>query len=438
MNNGKRVNFFTLGCRLNQAETALMADTFRSRGYTVVEWGTTAEVSVINTCSVTARADAHCRNAIRRARKNSPHGIIAAVGCYAQSDTDAVCAVLGVDYVIGTDRKLKVAEIIDGDGHHDEPEVIVQRKHSEEIVHFDAVGYYPDSTRANIKVQDGCDFYCSYCILPRVRGKGRSRPVADILAETKRLVERGHKEIVLAGVSIGSYEFENFKLVDVARAISEIDGIARVRLSSIEPTTIDDDLLRWLAESDKACRHLHIPVQSGDDSILNAMRRPHSIEYFRRLIEKATTLMPDMGLGTDVIVGFPGEGQAEFQNSVKLVEELPFSYVHVFSYSDRPKTVAARIPEKNNPETIKARSEFLHQLGDQKKRAFAEKYIGKTVEILVERQDESGLWNGFTGEYLKVHFPSKRKLNNMLVNVIAETYADEILSGSVKADERTT
>jgi threonylcarbamoyladenosine tRNA methylthiotransferase MtaB len=435
-NNGKRVSFFTLGCRLNQAETALIADTFRSRGYTVVPWGAAAEVSVINTCSVTARADAHCRNAIRRARKASPHGVIAAVGCYAQSDTAAVRAVLGVDYVVGTDRKLKVAEIVDGDERHDGPEVVVQRRHSDEIVHFDAVGYYPDSTRANIKVQDGCDFNCAFCILPRVRGRGRSRPMNDIIIEARALVERGHREIVLAGVSIGSYEFEQYRLVDVARGIAEIDGVSRVRLSSIEPTTIDDDLLRWMAESEKACRHLHIPLQSGNDSVLHSMRRAHDVDYFRRLVGRATSLMPGMGLGTDIIVGFPGEGEAEFQTTVRLVEEFPFTYLHVFSYSDRPKTVAARLPDKNNPETIKARSEFLHHLGDRKKRAFAEKHIGKTVEVLVERRDENGLWNGFTGEYLKVYIESERELENTHVLVIPAGHTDGILIGSLKEDER--
>jgi len=429
MKNGKRVSLFTLGCRLNQAETALIADTFRARGYTIVGFGSPAEVSVINTCSVTARADANCRNAIRRARKASPEAIIAAVGCYAQSDIKAVKAVLGVDYVIGTDKKLKVAEIIGENGRPGSPEVILSPKHSDETVDFRAVGYYPDSTRANIKIQDGCDLHCSFCILPRVRGKGRSRSMGDIIGEAKRLAERGHKEIVLAGVSIGSYKYDDFKLVDVARNIEAIDGIKRVRLSSIEPSTVDDVLLHWMANSPKACRHLHIPVQSGDDTVLAKMRRPYTADDFKRLVDEAITLMPDIGMGTDVMVGFPGEGEVEFDNTVRLVEELPFSYLHVFSYSDRPKTVGERLPGKNSPETIKNRSDCLHRLGEQKRRAFAEKHIGKKVEVLVERRDEHGRWNGFTSQYLKVYFESDQRMNNRIISVMPQEYADGILEG---------
>lgn len=429
MNNGKRVSLFTLGCRLNQAETALIADSFRERGYAIVPFGAPAEVSVINTCSVTARADAHCRNAIRRARKVSPEGVVAAVGCYAQSETEAVKAVLGVDYIVGTDRKLQIAEIIDRDSHPATQEIIIQRTHTDEPLNFEAVGYYPESTRANIKIQDGCDFNCAFCILPRVRGRGRSRRMGDIIDEATKLAERGHKELVLAGVSIGSYAAEDCRLVDVAKNIEQIDAVKRVRLSSIEPSTIDDNLLRWMAESPKACRHLHIPVQSGDDHILKAMRREYTLAEFKRLIDRATELMPDIGLGTDIIVGFPGEGEAEFRNTVRLVEELPFSYLHVFSYSDRPKTTGMKLPGKNNPETIKNHSDFMHEIGEQKKRIFAEKHIGRQVEVLVERRDENGLWNGFTSQYLKVYFAAEDELQNQIVVAMPFEYNEgELIS----------
>ncbi len=429
MNNGRRVSLFTLGCRLNQAETALIADSFQARGYTIVPFGSPAEVSVINTCSVTARADAHCRNAIRRARKVSPDGIIAAVGCYAQSETEAVKAVLGVDYIIGTDRKLKIAEIIGNDARPAAQEIFIQHKHTNESLEFDAVGYYPESTRANIKIQDGCDYNCAFCVLPRVRGRSRSRRMNDIIDEAKKLAARGHQEIVLAGVSIGMYAGEDFTIVDVARNIARIDAVKRVRLSSIEPSTITDDLLHWMAESEKACRHLHIPVQSGDDGILQAMRREYTLDDFKRLIEKAMNLMPDIGLGTDIIVGFPGEGEGEFQNTVRLVEELPFSYLHVFSYSDRPKTAGKKLPDKNNPETIKNRSDFMHEIGEQKKRAFAEKHIGQRVEVLVECRDENGLWNGFTSQYLKVYFVSEVELQNKIAFIVPYAYEKDELIG---------
>lgn len=425
----KRVSLFTLGCRLNQAETALIADSFRVRGYVIVPFGEPAEVSVINTCSVTARADAHCRNAIRRARKVSPEGVVAAVGCYAQSETDAVKAVLGVDYIVGTDRKLQIAEIVDGGVRSPLPEIIIQNKHTNAPLEFDAVGYYPEATRANLKIQDGCDFNCAFCVLPRVRGKARSRRMADIIHEAGQLAERGHKEIVLAGVCIGSYSSDDFTIVDVARHIAEIDAVKRVRISSIEPSTVSDQLLRWMASSDKACRHLHIPVQSGDDTILAAMRREYTLDDFKRLVDKAITLMPDLGLGTDIMVGFPGEGEAEFQNTVRLVEELPFSYLHVFSYSDRPKTTGLKLPNKNSPETIKDRSDFMHELGEKKRRVFAEKHIGKPVEVLVERRDENGLWNGFTSQYLKVYFRDENQLQNQIVWITPDSYIQDELIG---------
>ncbi len=419
--NGKRVSLFTLGCRLNQAETALIADSFRARGYEVVPFGEEASVSVINTCSVTSRADANCRNAIRRARKASPHGVVAAVGCYAQSDTEKVCGVLGVDYVVGTDQKLKIADIVGNDGRPDDIRVITQRKHTFEPLNFSSVGYYPESTRANIKIQDGCDFTCAFCILPRVRGRARSRRMGDIIVEANELAARGHQEIVLAGVSIGLYAFEEFTIADIAKNIEKIDNVSRVRVSSIEPSTVRDDFLDWMAHSDKACRHLHIPLQSGNPTILEAMRRPYTLDDYRRLIDKAEKLMPGLGLGTDIIVGFPGEGEAEFENTCQVVEELPFSYLHVFSYSDRPKTHGMKLPNKNSPETIKRRSEIMHEIGDRKKSEFAEKHIGKEVEVLVERRDEDGLWNGFTGEYLKVFFADDRDLHNTMetVKVIA-------------------
>ncbi len=427
--NGKRVSFFTLGCRLNQAETALIADSFRARGYEVVPFGEEASVSVINTCSVTARADANCRNAIRRARKASPAGVVAAVGCYAQSDTEVVRGVLGVDYVVGTDQKLKIADIVGDDGRPGDVEVITQRNHTFEPLDFKSVGYYPESTRANIKIQDGCDFTCAFCILPRVRGKARSRRMGDILIEAKELAARGHQEIVLAGVSIGLYAFEEFTIADIAKNLEKIKEITRIRVSSIEPSTVGDDLLDWMAHSEKACRHLHIPLQSGDDSILQSMHRVGTLDDYRRLIDQATALMPDVGIGTDIIVGFPGEGEKEFENTCRVVEELPFSYLHVFSYSDRPKTHGMKLPSKNSPETIKRRSEIMHDIGDRKKREFAEKHIGKDVEVLVERRDENGLWNGFTGEYLKVFFEDDRDMHNRMKTVTVTAADGEVARG---------
>ncbi|MBD3297547.1 MAG: radical SAM protein, partial [candidate division Zixibacteria bacterium] len=377
MSRRRRVSFYTLGCRLNQAETALMAESFRQQGYDISEHGSPVDVAVINTCSVTERADARCRNEIRKIRRRSPDAVVCAVGCYAQADTDTVAAIMGVSLVVGTDKKYGLADLVQSYNQricHSErseesafepvdtagdkkqilrsaqediytdvtngPEIHVSKRPDTGGFEYPAAGYYADLTRANIKIQDGCDFCCAFCLLPRVRGDARSRRLGDIVAEGYELARRGHKELIIAGVNIGTYAFEGFTIADVARSLSDIPGVERVRVSSIEPTTVNDDLLEWMATSPKACRHLHLPLQSGDDSVLKGMKRVYTTSDYAQFVDKAMRMMPDVGLGTDVIVGFPGEGEREFANSMRFVEEMPFSYLHIFSYSERPKTAA--------------------------------------------------------------------------------------------------
>ncbi|MBI5868942.1 MAG: tRNA (N(6)-L-threonylcarbamoyladenosine(37)-C(2))-methylthiotransferase MtaB [candidate division Zixibacteria bacterium] len=456
-----RASFYTLGCRLNQAETALIAETFRERGYEIAEHGSPVEVAVINTCSVTEHADQRCRQEIRKVKRRSPSAVVCAVGCYAQADTQTVAGILGVDYVVGTDKKYALAQIVSQDvsgsprpsyarglkplvrnsevrpapreemvSSQVAPAIFVSQRPDTGEFDYPMAGYYPHSTRANIKIQDGCDFCCAFCLLPRVRGAAHSRSLEQIVAEGHELVRRGHKELVITGVNIGTYNSGGKTVSDVARAISELPGVQRVRISSIEPSTIGDELLDWMAGSPKACRHLHLPLQSGDDSVLARMKRVYTAGEYARFIERAKTLMPDLGLGTDIIVGFPGESDREFDQTLRFVEQLPLSYLHVFSYSERPKTAAAFYGDKIDPARIKERSERMHEVAARKKQAFFDEHIGRKVEVLFETVDEDGWRKGFTGSYLRVGTTPDACGENKIVRVtVMDTTDDFCLAG---------
>ena len=428
---GRRVSFVTLGCRLNQAETALIAEGFRRQGYEVAEHGDPVDVAVIHTCSVTERADARCRNEMRKIQRGAPDALVCAVGCYAQADPDAVARIPGVDLIVGTDRKYKLAELVAEyetgacEGHH----IDVARRPDNSAFEHAGAGYYPHLTRANVKIQDGCDFCCAFCILPRVRGRAGSRRLGDIVAEGRELVRRGHRELVVTGVNVGTYAFEDYDIADVAEQLAAVPDVARVRISSIEPTTVPTGLLDWMESSEKACRHLHLPLQSGDDRVLERMKRVYRVRDYVEFVERAVRKMPHLGLGTDVIVGFPGETEEMFENTVRLVEDLPFSYVHVFSYSDRAKTAAAGLGDKVHSRDIKARSERLRAIGKEKKREFLERLVGRTERILFETVDADGLRKGFTGSYARVAVAPDAAAENDHVDVQLDRLDGELLIG---------
>jgi threonylcarbamoyladenosine tRNA methylthiotransferase MtaB len=413
----RRVSFYTLGCRLNQAETALMAESFRQKDYDIAQHGSPVDVAVINTCSVTERADARCRHEIRKVRRRSPEAIVCAVGCYTQNDTKTVATILGLDLIAGTDNKYNLADMVEGMAPREVPDVRINKRPDAGDFDYPVAGYYPHSTRANIKIQDGCDFCCAFCLLPRVRGLARSRPLADIVAEGHELARRGHKELVIAGVNIGTYACEEHTIADIARELSGIPGVERVRVSSIEPSTVGDDLLEWMATSPKACRHLHLPLQSGSDAVLSKMKRVYTTAEYARFVEKAKTMMPDLGLGTDIIVGHPGETDAEFEISKRYVEKMPFSYLHIFSYSERPKTAAVYYDQKNTPQVTKERSDIMHDVANAKKRAFFDEHVGRTVDVLFETIDNDGYRKGFTGSYCRVATDPKTAPENNISRV---------------------
>jgi len=416
-----------LGCRLNQAETAIIAKSLQQAGYDIVEFGQQTDVTVINTCTVTEQADSKCRQAVRKTIKKNPETFIAVVGCYAQMAVDTIKEINGVDLIVGNEHKLKILDYLDGFGKNDSPLIVHSPKISREEFTIETHGLYDNSTRANLKIQDGCNFVCSYCIIPKARGPARSRKLDDIIKEARTLAELGHKELVITGVNIGTYQCENYDVVDVVNEVEKINKIERIRISSIEPTTIPENLIHKIAESDKMCKHLHIPLQSGDDKILAAMRRKHTVKEFVDFVEFVDKTVPEVGIGTDVMVGFPGEGREEFVNTKKLLADLPISYFHVFTYSDREGTSSVKMPDKVDYHDKKQRNKILIEQGKRKKYAFYEKFLGREMDVLFEQRNKSGNWTGYTSNYMSVEVKSDLDLHNLVRKVKFDKLNENII-----------
>ncbi len=411
-----RASLHTLGCRLNQAETAIIANGLAARGFEIVEFGEPADVTVINTCTVTEQADSKCRQAVRAALRVNPTTFVAVVGCYAQNGVDAISSIRGVDLIIGNEHKLQVGDFLNGLNKNSPPQIIHSPKLPEREFTIDTNGLYTFNTRANLKIQDGCNYFCSFCIIPTVRGRARSRNFADIIREAEALVAAGHHELVLTGVNIGTYKNDGKNLLKVIERLEQIEGLSRIRISSIEPTTIGTELVRYMATSEKLCHYLHVPLQSGDDRILSSMSRKHAIKPFAKFIEWSAKLIPDIGLGTDIMVGYPTESEVEFQNTRDVLTDLPFFYFHVFTYSDRPGTPSWNLLPKVPHQVKKARTRNLIELSERKRRAFYTSHLGTTVTVLFETQ-EDGFWTGYAENYMRVHCKSEKALPNQICAV---------------------
>ncbi|MCP9460445.1 MAG: tRNA (N(6)-L-threonylcarbamoyladenosine(37)-C(2))-methylthiotransferase MtaB [Nitrospira sp.] len=426
-----RASLHTLGCRLNQAETALLADRLRQDGYQIVEYGQPTDLLVLNTCSVTGEAERACRYEIRKTLRHSPQAFVAVTGCYAQTGVEALRRMPGIDLIVGNQHKLSLPDHLPAPPalkKQPAPILLHTKTLTRDDFTMDGAGAF-DSTRANLKIQDGCDFMCSFCLIPFARGRERSRRTDDAIREAEALVARGHRELVLTGVNIGRYDQEGRSLLDLIRRLERIEGLARIRISSIEPTTVPDELLEHMAASSKLCRHLHLPLQSGDDEVLRAMNRRYTVRDYAAFVTKAMRLMPDLGLGTDIMVGFPGERDAQFANTLAVVTDLPFAYLHVFPYSKRPGTAAARLPGTVPAAAIRSRSNALAELSRAKRMAFYQRHIGHTVEVLFESQDETGRWTGLTTNYVRVGVMTGGDLTNRLGPVVVEGTMDGLAVG---------
>lgn len=408
----KKVALHTLGCRLNFSETGSIAQGFTDRGYTVVEFGEPADVVFINTCTVTDAADSTCRNLIRKAHRSSPEGKIVVAGCYSQMEPEAIASMQGVDLVLGTQEKYKVFDYLG-----EEAKQIVAIDKSADF--YGAATSTADShTRAFLKIQDGCNYVCSFCIIPQARGRSRAISVHEAVLQAKKLVADGFKEIVLTGVNIGEYEqMSGERLVEMVSRILEIEGLERLRLSSVEPNTITDELLAVFKASNKFMPHFHIPLQSGDDEVLSAMKRKYTVEQYRRVVEKIINSFPDAGIGADVIAGFPGETDEQFNNTYKLMKELPITHFHIFPYSKRKGTIAAKMDNHIHHDVKKERVNALIHLGDSKLRMFAEDQVGKTGRVLFEKRNKKGLYSGYTENYVRVLVDTDAELKNQIHNV---------------------
>jgi threonylcarbamoyladenosine tRNA methylthiotransferase MtaB len=407
---GKQVAFYTLGCKLNFSETSTIARDLQEEGFEKVDFDRPADLYVINTCSVTDNADKKCRQVVRQALKNNPDAFIAVVGCYAQLQPEEIAAIPGVDLVLGASEKFKLSDYIT-----DLDKKAVGAIHSCEIDQADFyVGSYAigDRTRAFLKVQDGCDYKCTYCTIPLARGISRSDTLNNVISNAKEIAGQGIREIVLTGVNIGDYgkgEFGNKKhehtFLELIKALDEVPGIARYRISSIEPNLLQNETIDFVAGSRRFVPHFHIPLQSGNNEILGLMRRRYRRELYAERVSRIREKMPQACIGVDVIVGFPGETEDHFMDTYNFLHGLDISYLHVFTYSERPNTPAAAM-EGSVPVAERARrSKMLRSLSDKKRRAFYRQHLTREFEVLFEGENKKGYIHGFTENYIKVKAP---------------------------------
>ena len=414
----KTFSILTLGCKVNQYESEAMSEIFEGRGYRQVENDEFSDVYIVNTCTVTNLSDRKSRQFIRKSKKKNPNSVVAVVGCYSQVSPDEVKNIDGVDVVIGTTERNKIVDLIEeAKDSHEKINIVKDLKNVREFANttnFDS----NNRTRAYMKVQDGCNRFCTYCIIPFARGPIRSRTIEDSVREAKTLAERGFKEIVLTGIHIGSFGMDmgDMRLIDLIEAIAEVDGIERIRLSSVEPIIISDEFMKRAVNTGKLCDHFHLSLQSGSNNILEAMNRRYTREEY---IEKANIIrkyMPHAGLTTDIIVGFPGETEEDFKDSMNIVREVGFSRIHVFKYSKRKNTKAAVMKNQIDGNIKKERSEKLIALGEEYQEIFEKENMKAPQSVLFE-EENNGVYYGYTTNYIRVKVKSKADLTNKIKKV---------------------
>ena len=411
----KTVAFQTLGCKLNFAETSTLAQDFSSHGYAQVGIDNPADIYVINTCSVTENANKKARKAVRRALRKSPQAKVAVIGCYAQLNPQEIADIPGVSIVAGAEDKFNLIEKMEANEFNGQP--IILNSEIDTVTDFNPSYSMGERTRSFLKVQDGCDYTCSFCTIPLARGKSRSADIADTLLQARGIAETEIKEIVLTGVNVGDFgKNHGESFFELIQELDIVEGIERYRISSIEPNLITDEIINFTAKSEKFLPHFHIPLQSGSDHILKAMRRRYNSDLFVRRINKIKSIMPDACIGVDVIVGFPGESEENFEETYELLKQLDVSYLHVFSYSQRENTDAVKIEPKVSQQTIAERSKILHRLSMKKKRQFYENNTGKIRQVLFETYEE-GILSGHSENYISVSIKGNEDKVNQIIPV---------------------
>ncbi|MBR5319876.1 MAG: tRNA (N(6)-L-threonylcarbamoyladenosine(37)-C(2))-methylthiotransferase MtaB [Peptococcaceae bacterium] len=419
----KIVGFHTLGCKVNQSETEAMTALFLDSGYQLGDFEKYCDVYVINTCTVTHAGDRKSRQIIRRAKHINPKAIVVVTGCYAQTSPEVVAAIEDVDIILGTNKRNRIVDEVEQ--FNGRQKQLVDEKDT--LTDFEEISMdrVIQKARAYLKVQEGCEQFCTYCIIPYARGPLRSRSMENTLQEAKKLEQAGFREIILTGIHLGAYgkpseaereagAVQMVTLADLCEMLLNETSFERIRLSSIEPTEVDDHLLRLFAENRRMCRHLHLPLQAGDDSVLEAMHRPYNTEQYRQETDRIRAAVPGIALSTDLMVGFPGETDEQFTNSLRFCDEIGFSSMHLFKYSPREGTPAASYPNQVRNEVKDLRSKQMQEMAEKNMLRYMEQHLGQTVEVLIEEQREDGIWLGHTDNYLHVAVEGHCQKNNMV------------------------
>lgn len=421
------VAFYTLGCKLNFSETSAISRQFKDAGYSVVRFNQAADVYVINTCSVTDHADRKCKKVVREAKKQNQNAKVAIIGCYAQLKPQEIIEIPGVDGVFGANEKFNIPAHL----HKLGKEPTVYNGHIKEVKIFHNAHSLGERTRTFLKVQDGCNYFCSFCTIPLARGRSRSDSIENIVQSAQKIAQEGVKEIVLTGVNIG--DFGNRKdedFFELVKALDRVDGIERFRISSIEPNLLSNPIIDFVANSQKFVPHFHVPLQSGSDEILKKMRRRYERKLYRDRVAKIKALMPDCCIGVDVIVGFPGETEAHFEETYEFLRALDISYLHVFSYSERANTTATRMEGRVPNKTRTERRKRLQILSEKKKRAFYESQLGKSGKVLFEEKEKNGYLFGHSENYVQVKIPYDPLMVNEIIDFkMKEIDEDGIVKG---------
>jgi threonylcarbamoyladenosine tRNA methylthiotransferase MtaB len=430
----KKVAFYTLGCKLNYSETSTISRQFEAKGYHKVEFTDSPDIYIINTCSVTENADKKCRKVVKEARHHSPNAYVAIIGCYAQLKPKEISEIPGVDAVLGAAEKFRLMELLDSFVR--QPEPVVMATDIEQANTFNTSYSLQDRTRTFLKVQDGCDYSCSFCTIPLARGASRSDTSEHVVEMAREISSSGVKEIVLTGVNLGDFGIREGerkeRFIDLIKKLDNVEGIERFRISSCEPNLLTDEVIEFVAGSKKFVPHFHIPLQSGSNKILKLMRRRYQRELYGSRVEKIKRLIPHCCIGVDVIVGFPGESDEDFLDTYKFLNELDISYLHVFTYSERNNTLAAEMAEVVPQKVRGERSTMLHSLSDKKKRFFYERSLSSKATVLFENDVEDGWMHGFTENYVRV----RAKYDPLMVNTLKKVQLVSIAeNGTVEIEE---
>lgn len=431
----KKAAFYTLGCKVNQYETEAMTESFENAGYEIVDYSEFADVYIINTCTVTNMGDRKSRQIIRRARERNPEALVAVVGCYSQIAPGEVLEIPEVSLVVGTDERSRMVELVEYAMKKEEKlnmvNDIMRVREFEEM----SIKRYKSRTRAFLKIQEGCDQYCTYCIIPYARGHIRSRKPDRIIAEVKELAENGFREIVLTGIHVASYgrDLRNTSLIDIIEKVHEIDGIQRIRMSSVDPKIMTDYFIERLSCLPKICGHFHLSLQSGCDETLNRMNRKYTTGEYRRIVKKLREVFADVAITTDLIVGFPGETEEEFQKTVSFVEEIAFSGMHVFKYSQRSGTPAAGYVNQIKPKVKDARSKVITAIAKKNEEKFKKTFIGRSKSVLYEHpfNDEQSLFEGLTENYIRVVSESQEDIKGKIIETILMELKEDYMIGKI-------